>query len=107
MSGQIPPDPQIPTDDMEIIRQSAAALKRAPAGSKIEIGGHTDNTGDPASNMALSEQRAEAVKNALVSAGVAPGMLSTRGYGDRKPRVQNDTEYGRFQNRRIEFTVVQ
>jgi outer membrane protein OmpA-like peptidoglycan-associated protein len=34
-------------------------------------------------------------------------MLTTRGYGDTKPRAQNDTEYGRFQNRRIEYSVVQ
>jgi outer membrane protein OmpA-like peptidoglycan-associated protein len=97
---------QIPADDMEIIRQSAEALKRAPAGSRIEIGGHTDNTGDPTSNLTLSQQRADAVKNALVSAGVPSNTLATRGYGDTKPRAQNDTEYGRFQNRRIEFTVV-
>lgn len=96
----------IPADDMELIRQSAEALKRAPKGSRIEVGGHTDNTGDPASNLALSQQRADAVKNALVSAGVPSDMLTTRGYGDTRPRSQNETEYGRFQNRRIEYSVV-
>jgi outer membrane protein OmpA-like peptidoglycan-associated protein len=98
---------QIPAANMDIIRQSAEALKRAPAGSRIEIGGHTDNTGDAAGNMALSQQRADAVRDALVSSGVPAAMLTTRGYGDTKPRAQNDTEYGRFQNRRIEYSVVQ
>ena len=98
---------EIPADNMEIIRRSAEALKRAPAGTTIEIGGHTDNTGDAASNLTLSQQRADAVKNALTAAGVQPAMLTTRGYGDARPRASNDTEYGRFQNRRIEYSVVQ
>jgi len=96
----------IPAGDMEIIRQSAAALKRAPAGTTIEIGGHTDNTGDAASNLTLSQRRADAVKVALAAAGVQPAMRTTRGYGDAQPRATNDTEYGRFQNRRIEYSVV-
>ena len=98
---------EIPADNMEIIRRSAEALKRAPAGTTLEIGGHTDNTGDAASNITLSQQRADAVKNALTSAGVPPAMLTTRGYGDARPRASNETEYGRFQNRRIEYSVVQ
>jgi outer membrane protein OmpA-like peptidoglycan-associated protein len=97
---------QIPAGDMDVIRQSAEALKRA-TGARIEIGGHTDNTGDAASNMALSQQRADAMKEALVASGVPAAMLTTRGYGDTKPRAPNDTEYGRFQNRRIEYSVVQ
>jgi OmpA-OmpF porin, OOP family len=97
---------EISPDSQEVIRQSADVLKRAPAGATVEIGGHTDNTGNPAGNLTLSQSRAESVKAALVSAGVAPAMLATRGYGDTKPRATNATEYGRFQNRRIEYTVV-
>ena len=98
---------ELPADTLAIIEASAEAIRRAPPGSTIEIGGHTDNIGDPASNLALSQARADVVKGALVSAGVPALMLSTRGYGDTMPRAPNDTEFGRFQNRRIEYTVVQ
>jgi OmpA-OmpF porin, OOP family len=97
---------EIPADSAEIIRRSAAAIKRAPAGLKIEIGGHTDNTGDSASNMALSQSRADAVRRALIADGVTAGVLTTRGYGDTRPRATNATDFGRFQNRRIEYTVL-
>jgi outer membrane protein OmpA-like peptidoglycan-associated protein len=96
---------EIPSDSLNVIRTSAEAIKRAPAGTKIEIAGHTDNTGDAASNMRLSQARSDAVKNAFVAAGVNAGMLTTVGYGDNKPRATNETEYGRFQNRRIEYAL--
>lgn len=96
---------QIPADSMNYLNQVAVAIKAAPAGTVLEIGGHTDNTGDPTSNMTLSQQRADAVRNYLIQQGVSPTMLVARGYGDTRPVETNDTDEGRFHNRRIEFSI--
>ncbi|HKW01763.1 MAG TPA: OmpA family protein [Vicinamibacterales bacterium] len=96
---------QIPNENYEFLNKAAAAFKAAPAGVVVDIGGHTDNTGDPAANRTLSQQRADAVRAYLVQQGVSPGMLTATGYGDTKPVAGNDTDAGRFRNRRIEFTV--
>ena len=73
---------------------------------RIEIGGHTDNSGNPAYNQQLSEKRANAVYNYLISNGVSPKRLSAKGFGSSKPVASNETEDGRQQNRRIEFTIL-
>lgn len=72
---------------------------------KIEVGGHSDNTGQVALNQKLSEQRALAVKKFLLEKGVAAEQISTRGYGPAKPVADNGTEDGRQQNRRVEVVV--
>jgi len=96
---------QIPPDSMNYLNHVALAIKAAPSGTVLEIGGHTDNTGDAGANMALSQQRADAVRNYLVQQGVPGSMLVTKGYGDTKPVASNDTDEGKFRNRRIEFTM--
>jgi len=96
---------QIPPEGMALLRQAAKPFAQLPAGSVIDIIGHTDNTGDPAMNLQLSQQRAEAVRNALVQAGVNPGMLIAKGNGSANAVASNDTLEGRFQNRRIEYRV--
>src|SRR5262249_41657703 len=68
--------------------------------------GYTDNTGDPAANVQLSQQRADAVRAALVSAGVDPSMLVAKGYGSANPAASNDTAEGKFRNRRLADRVV-
>ncbi len=95
----------IPAADSAILRQAADVLKRAPATTRIEIGGHTDSEGDDASNQQLSSRRAEAVRKQLVDFGVDPAVLTARGFGETVPRAANDTAEGRFQNRRIEYTL--
>lgn len=95
----------ITRDSMETLTSAANAIKQAPAGTVIEVGGHTDNTGDAAANMTLSQQRADAVVAKLGELGVAAGTLTAKGYGQTKPRASNDTEEGKAQNRRIEFAV--
>lgn len=72
----------------------------------VEIDGHTDNTGSAAYNMALSEKRAEAIRDFLVTRGIDPNRLTTKGFGFTKPAASNDTKEGRAKNRRVEFTPV-
>jgi outer membrane protein OmpA-like peptidoglycan-associated protein len=76
------------------------------AGAKIELGGHTDNVGDKKSNQLLSENRAKAVMNYLISKGIDAARLSAAGYGDAQPVQSNDTEDGRAANRRTEFKIL-
>lgn len=96
---------QLPSDSYPFLNQAAAAIKAAPSGTVLEIDGHTDNTGDAASNLQLSQQRADAVRDYLVQQGVDPTGLHSKAYGDTRPVASNDTEQGKFRNRRIEFTV--
>ena len=80
-------------------------LKTNPT-SKIEISGHTDNTGDKKSNQTLSENRAKSVYNYLITQGISATRLTYKGYGDTKPITPNDTPEGKTQNRRTEFTII-
>ncbi len=84
---------------------AVAETLRAVAGADVEIRGHTDSTGDPDQNLALSQARADAVVAHLVTSGVDPAGLSPIGYGDTLPIATNLTETGRTANRRTEFTV--
>ncbi len=95
----------ISRDSAETLASAAAAIKQAPAGTRIEVGGHTDNTGAADANVTLSQQRADAVVARLSELGVAADTLTAKGYGQNNPRASNDTEEGKAQNRRIEFTV--
>ncbi len=74
---------------------------------KIAIEGHTDNQGTAAYNKTLSNNRAKAVYQYLVDAGVEAGRLSYQGYGDTQPVATNDTEEGRALNRRTEIKIVE
>ncbi|UCG52039.1 MAG: OmpA family protein [Candidatus Latescibacterota bacterium] len=75
---------------------------------KIEIGGHTDNTGSDAYNQELSERRAKAVLDYLVEKfpDIEKGQFTTKGYGEGNPIATNDDREGRAKNRRVEFTVL-
>jgi OOP family OmpA-OmpF porin len=78
----------------------AASLKDFPD-LKIQVTGHTDSTGSHAYNMKLSDARAKAVMDYLVSKGVNPAMLSSKGFGETQPVADNKTKDGRAQNRRV------
>ena len=74
---------------------------------KVEVRGHTDNVGKPASNQLLSEKRAKAVMTELVKNGVSADRITAVGYGDTMPIADNATKEGRAQNRRVAFDVRQ
>lgn len=80
-------------------------LKDVPA-LKIELSGHTDNTGSVQNNNKLSQSRAEAVVNYLAQKGIAKNRLEAKGYGSSRPVDTNDTATGRQNNRRTEFEII-
>ncbi len=83
------------------------ALMQSKPKLNIEIGGHTDNNGNEAHNQPLSENRAKAVVAYLTSKGIDGKRLSHKGYGSEQPIASNKSSYGRQQNRRVEFKVVE
>lgn len=74
---------------------------------KLEISGHTDNSGDEMANQALSENRAKAVYEYLVSKGVDSNRLAFKGYGSTIPIADNQTNEGREKNRRVEIKILE
>lgn len=82
-----------------------AFLKQNPK-AKIQLSGHTDSTGDKKKNQVLSQNRARAVYNYLVSKGIDKSSLLYKGFGDAQPIASNDTSEGRAQNRRTEFLIL-
>lgn len=86
--------------------QEVIKLLRENEQIKMEIEGHTDNTGSTSHNLELSTNRARSVYDFLVKAGVPKERLRYKGYGAGKPKVDNSTEEGRQQNRRIEFRIL-
>lgn len=72
--------------------------------ARIEISGHTDNKGNAKTNKTLSEKRAQACRDYLISKGIDGNRIQAVGYGDERPIAPNTTEEGRQQNRRIEAT---
>jgi outer membrane protein OmpA-like peptidoglycan-associated protein len=71
----------------------------------VALHGHCDNVGEDALNNSLSTERAQSVKDYLVSKGVNASRITTKGHGTSLPKVSNDTEKGRATNRRVEFVV--
>ena len=84
--------------------EEVARLLKSDPSLRLEVAGHTDNTGGADHNMKLSAGRAAAVVNALVNAyGIDKARLQPKGYGDTKPVASNDSEQGRAKNRRVEL----
>jgi outer membrane protein OmpA-like peptidoglycan-associated protein len=80
-------------------------MLRRPEILLVEIQGHTDNRGRSSYNLQLSQQRAEAVRDFLIQAGVSPTRLEARGFGQERPLVPNLTSANRARNRRVQFMI--
>lgn len=87
------------------LNRLASVMKDAPS-LKIEISGHTDNTGSATTNQRLSKERAKAVVDYLIAQEIDSNRLTYEGYGFSQPIADNKTEEGRRQNRRVEFKVL-
>lgn len=89
--------------ESEVALQHVLELLKSDASLKLEVQGHTDNTGSAPHNQTLSEQRAASVNAWLAGHGVTAGRLTSRGYGDTQPAADNKTPEGRAKNRRVEL----
>ncbi len=92
----------IKPESQPIVKQVVDMMKAHPE-LMVAVEGHTDNVGAPASNKALSDQRARAVVAAITAQGVAPARLVASGYGQDRPVADNGSEDGRAKNRRVEL----
>ena len=97
--------PVLAASGAKILDEMVIALNKV-SGKKVRIIGHTDSSGDANKNIVLSQQRAEAVKNYLISKNIAAENLSVDGLGSTQPIANNLTAEGRKKNRRIEFEVL-
>jgi outer membrane protein OmpA-like peptidoglycan-associated protein len=89
-----------------VVENAASILKSNP-NVKVSIEGHTDLTGTAAHNQTLSEARAKTVLDTLVSLGIAPDRLSSKGFGESRPKVPGTDDAANAVNRRVEFIVQQ
>jgi outer membrane protein OmpA-like peptidoglycan-associated protein len=96
---------QEPTSDAQL--DAIAAILKAYPKVHMRIGGYTDNTGNEAANLKLSQDRANTVMQALIAKGVDASRLDAKGYGEDHPITDNSTDAGRQQNRRIAMRVTQ
>jgi len=94
-----------PTEKSKVLLQKVADILKANPDYKLKIAGHTDASGDDASNLVLSQKRAFTCFSFLVNSGIASKRLSHAGFGETKPVADNKTKAGRRQNRRVEFEL--
>ncbi len=94
-------------DSQAVLADVALALQDNPQIKKIRIEGHTDSAGADATNLRLSQKRADAVMAALIRAGVDPDRMTAVGFGEAQPIASNATKAGRAENRRTEFNIVE
>lgn len=93
------------TPDAKMALAKMAGVLLAYPGLKVEVDGYTDSTGSDEVNQTLSDKRAEAVRNFLVSQGVSPDTITSQGFGSADPVASNDSAQGRQMNRRVDMIV--
>lgn len=93
-------------ESVPLLTEIADTLIRTPRLKRIEIQGHTDNSGTPEHNQALSDQRADAVRKWLTDHGVTADRLVAKGYGQTKPLVPNVTAANKAKNRRVQLLIL-
>ena len=91
-------------DAVPILEQACKTLKEEPS-IDVSCQGHTDSVGTEAYNMALSDRRADSVRNWLIKCGIPASRLTSKGFGEGSPVATNETAEGRAQNRRTELVV--
>lgn len=94
------------TPNAKIVLQDVVDTLAGQPELRVEIAGHTDSKGLAEYNKQLSQERAQSVKRFLVDNGIDADRLKAVGYGETKPRADNDTQAGREENRRVEFSVL-
>lgn len=93
------------TSSYPILKNLVEIMKRKKE-LKIQISGHTDSDGETEANQVLSQKRAEAVRNYLISQGIDANRMTAKGFGENKPIADNSTPQGKAQNRRTEISIL-
>ncbi len=93
------------TADAKTVLETASAALSGQKSLKVELGGHTDSQGKDAANQALSQKRADSVRQYLVDKGIEGDRMTAVGYGETQPIADNNTAAGRAENRRVEFKI--
>jgi outer membrane protein OmpA-like peptidoglycan-associated protein len=88
-----------------LLNEVADVLKEHAEIEEVRVEGHTDSQGGDKANMKLSDARAKTVRDYLIGKGIDGGRLVAKGFGEPKPVADNNTEEGRFKNRRVEFEI--
>ncbi len=94
------------TPDAKGVLDTAAAALSGQKSLNVELGGYTDAQGKDAANQALSQRRADSVRQYLMDKGIEGDRLTAVGYGEAQPIADNNTPAGRAENRRVEFKIV-
>jgi OOP family OmpA-OmpF porin len=93
-------------DSKNLLDEVAAVLQAHAEIKKVQVEGHTDSKQSTRKNKKLSDLRAKAVRTYLIGKGVAKGRLVAKGFGEAKPVADNETEEGRFKNRRVDLRIL-